>query len=199
MVIEVGANFGGSTLLLASLASYVYAFEPVPLTFRYLRAFTARKKNVEACNLGASNERAIVSMQVGKNPEVSSRFRIRNQQYERSVPATLVRLDSLRYARKPSCIVMDCEGSEVDALKGATGLFDTGLIHCLLIETHYFSDGSSTLESVISLVEDYGFDFEIETDSHGMPWILAQVTGHDQASQHAKRVDFTVSDSRFPY
>ena len=196
VVIEVGANVGGATLLLSDLASYVYALEPVPSTFRYLRAFTAKKKNVKIYNLGASHERAKIRMHIAKNPEVNSRFRIKNQRYERTVPATLVRLDSIHYAPKPTCIVMDCEGSEVDALKGASGLFDSESIRCILVETHLFSDGSSTLENVIALVRGHKLEFEIEEDSNRMLWVLAHIKEDNEVAKRPSSADPALSDIR---
>ena len=59
---------------------------------------------------------------------------------------------------------MDCEGSEVEALRGAAGLLSSNSVRCALIETHLLSDGTKTLEAVIAIIRRHGFEFEIEKD-----------------------------------
>jgi FkbM family methyltransferase len=174
VVIEVGANRGGSTLNLSKLASHVYALEPVHSTFRYLRVFTAQKENVSVYNVGAGNVEGKIEYFMGGSSYVNSRFLIEDQQYIGRAWMRIVRLDSVDFLPQPTCLVMDCEGSEVDALTGAAGLFDSKSIRCVLIETHRLSDGTETLEAVLAIIKRYNFEFEVAKDADGLPWVLAR-------------------------
>lgn len=173
VVIEVGANTGGSTLELSKLVSFVYAFEPVPSTFRYLRAFTLGRRNVKAFNVGASDSACNAKFNLCDHPVANSKFHIRKAKYVGYAVVKLVRLGSFKFELKPTSIVMDCEASEVEALKGGSELFNKGSIRSAMIETHYLEDGSKTLDDVISIIKNYGFEFKIEEDSVGLPWVLA--------------------------
>jgi len=174
VVIEVGANRGGSTLMLSRLASYVYALEPAPSTFRYLRVFTAQMENVSVYNVGAGNAEGKIEYFEGRTSYVNSKFGIKDQDYVGRAWMRIVRLDSLDFLPRPTCLVMDCEGSEVEALTGAAGMLSSGSIRCALIETHRLSDGTETLEAVLAIIKKHGFEFEIEKDGDGLPWVLAR-------------------------
>ena len=65
VVIEVGANKGGSTLALSKLAAHVYALEPDPTIFRYLRVFTALTENVSVYNVGAGDVEGKIEYFIG--------------------------------------------------------------------------------------------------------------------------------------
>jgi len=173
VVIEVGANRGGSTLTLADCASHVYALEPAAPTFRYLRVFAAEKKNVTACNVGAGRTNEDIEYFVGRTPYASSRFRVANQAYLGRSTMRVVRLDSLEFPLRPTCLVMDCEGSEVDALIGAAGLFNSNCIRTTLVETHRLSDGTATLNNVLMLLEGHGFECKVKEDGERLPWVLS--------------------------
>ena len=174
VVLEVGANKGGSTLFLSDLAGFVYAFEPAAPTFRYLRAFTAHRRNVKLFNVGASDKNSVGSLFFNlHDPCRASTYGDEGRRHA-EVKARFARLDAISFPRKPTCLVMDCEGSEVDALKGASGLLLAGTIRCVLVETHYRPDGSATLQEVVDLLERMGMNFRIEVDESHMPWVLAQ-------------------------
>ncbi len=71
--------------------------------------------------------------------------------------------------------MLDCEGSEVDALKGAEGLFRKGLIREVIVETHTMTDGRSTDIETVDVLGTYGFTVESRTTApDGSPWIVAR-------------------------
>ncbi len=56
VVVEIGANKGGGTLLLSMLVRWVYSFEPDKRNFRQVSTIAKMCPNVTAFNLGCGSE-----------------------------------------------------------------------------------------------------------------------------------------------
>ena len=176
VVIEVGANIGGSTLLLSDLAKFVYAFEPNPSVFDELKRSTAARRNVEVHNLGvgAVNEVAAFNLPHPDGSTRGSRFVIEGGTYVGKIDVKIVRLDDFNFGLPPTVLVLDCEGSEIPVLEGARAMLSTGAVGKVLAEMHYLADGSDTIEPTKRKLGSFGYRTETKTAPDGSPWILAR-------------------------
>jgi len=125
IVIEVGANMGAHTLALAELATGVVAFEPQRYMFQVLAANVALNSltNVVALPYAIGATEGSIRVPVN-NPEAED-FNFGSQSLVEEEPVgeqvQLLRLDSFAVPHL-ALIKIDCEGMEVDVLKGGAGL-----------------------------------------------------------------------------
>jgi FkbM family methyltransferase len=124
VALDVGANIGSYTRLLAELADEVIAMEPVPDTFSQLR-FNMQSlgvHNVRLLSMAASDRDEPVMMEIPRyrrGPAAWADARIVSQSGALQhfvVPAT--RIDSLNLTRL-DFMKVDVEGHEVAAMRGA--------------------------------------------------------------------------------
>lgn len=159
VVVEVGANFGGLTIMLSDLASHVYSFEPNPKTFRYLKRFVHGRRNVNLFKLAATDK-------IGEEPldtddtsvsEMSTIVGARpGIQLTKRLSVRTCTLDSISFHPDPTCIVLDCEGSEVAVLRGAQRLLNK-YVRKVLSEIHTLPSGETTEQALRSLLSQNGF------------------------------------------
>ena len=165
VVVEVGADVGGGTLLLSRIAKQVYAFEPNPYSFSSLEAAAKKEGNVQVFNLGAGSKDETVRM---KLPQLAEMPR-----GSRSAPVHLVRVDSVGYSLAPTCLVVDCGGSELESLKGSEGLFRSRYIWTVLMETHQLPNGTNTATETPLWLIDHGLKARTRQASDGSIWVIA--------------------------
>lgn len=136
-VIDVGANRGQFTLLMAGLfpEARILAFEPLIEPFRRLIAVTAALPNVRAFHSAIGPERTSLPMNVSKRDDSSSLLPITAMQ-EKIFPHTgHARIDHVRVAplgdfiddvdlARPSLLKIDVQGFELQVLKGAADCLD---------------------------------------------------------------------------
>jgi FkbM family methyltransferase len=126
---DVGANYGYYCLKLARIATQVYAFEPVRVSYRVLMENVRRNglKNVKAYRVALGERDATTRMHIFTSSGNNSLFEI---QFPRYHPARIVggehvdivRLDGLVATDKlkpPDVMKIDIEGGELRALIGA--------------------------------------------------------------------------------
>jgi len=162
VVIEVGARIGGGTLLLSNLAKHVYSFEPNPSSFRHLKTFTKKKTNVTIfqCGCGAENGEALLNLL--ENDKLSNIASIKNRKdvkFTRKEKIKIIKLDDFEFELKPTILIIDCEGYELEVLKGAKKILNE--VNKVLVELHPGLDGTSTLEPIISEFKDYSIDTKV--------------------------------------
>src|SRR5262249_46032464 len=127
-IVDVGANLGLYTLLLARLtgpAGQVHAFEPEPTLFRALARNCRRNAaaNVTAVNyaLGAGS---------GRIPFYRSLFNSRDNRLGglgwkgRGVEVEMARLDDVLPDPRVDFVKMDVQGYEMQVLRGMEGIFE---------------------------------------------------------------------------
>jgi hypothetical protein len=68
------------------------------------------------------------------------------------------RLDDFKFKKKPTLAVLDCEASEVDALKGGEVLFKN--LRLVVVEAHKDLKGVTTEKACAKLLRTYGFNVE---------------------------------------
>ena len=167
VVVEVGADIGGGTLVLSRLSKQVYAFEPNPYAFSKLQHATRRKRNVQILNLGAGATEETIRL---KLPQLANMPR-----GSRTAPVRLVKLDDMKFGLAPSCLVIDCGGSELDVLKGAEGYFKSQAIWTVLVKTYQFGETDTMSKSTMWLL-DHGLKTHTRGAADGSIWIVARAS-----------------------
>lgn len=112
-VLEIGAFIGDNTKILEELAENVISYEPNPLAFECLEYNFKDSAKVKTINKGFGKE--IGTAKINLNENVGASFLEPNGDIE------IITIDSLRYklyTDKLDWIIMDCEGMELDILKG---------------------------------------------------------------------------------
>ncbi len=176
VVVEVGANRGGSTLFLSEIARFVYAFEPNPSVFEHLKTHIAGRPNVEVYNLGAGakSETARFNVPPPGADTFGSRYAIEGGSYVSEIEVRIVRLDDLNFLLDPTCLVFDCEGSEVAALDGAEQLLGARGVRTVIAEMHFLADGSNTVGPTMDRLMRHDLRIESVTAPDGSPWVVGR-------------------------
>jgi len=177
VVLDVGANIGYYTLLLAKLVGTkgkVFAFEPAPDNFFLLEKNISLNgyKNVVLENLALSNSNGHVDLylsdeSMGWHRIYPSKFCSNNH-----VKVEMIRLDD--YFKNEnirdtiSFIKMDVEGAEFGVLKGMTTILKNNKKLTLLLEfvPHYIREFGSNPKDLLNFLDEQGFEiFVIEEKS----------------------------------
>ena len=136
-VIDVGANRGQFTLLMAGLRpdAAILAFEPLIEPYRKLIEVTSGFSNVRAFHSAIGPERASVAMNVAKQDDSSSILPITGLQeqifpntgHQRTVDIRMAPLGDFLEERqivRPSLLKIDVQGYELEVLKGSKDQLD---------------------------------------------------------------------------
>lgn len=184
VVVEVGAYLGGGTLYLSNLAKYVYSFEPVRMHFIMLRVNTRKCNNVSVINSAVGNENGYDIINLRKRNHASiaaSLSKLANAEYDSTEKVKLTKLDDFDFKRKPTVLIIDCEGFEREVLRGAEQTIPT--LRLILIETHTLADGLRTTSEVETQLAQFSKALEVSSrlvDAGGRfgleQWILAKRT-----------------------
>jgi FkbM family methyltransferase len=123
---DIGANVGCTTLLFATIAQHVYAFEPSPSTFSFLQRNIARSAlaNISPFNLGMGAETADLTLTFARSNRsggfVSNRMTASaGHVVEKITISTLDMFMASENIRRLDFIKIDVEGFEGYVLKGA--------------------------------------------------------------------------------
>lgn len=171
LVLDIGANIGAHTLLLASLVGpngRVMAFEPTDFAFRKLRRNLdlnpqlASRVETLRCFLtasdGSSVPRAIYSswplaVETGLHPKHLGREMQTDQAQARS-------LDSVLTDRRVQLVKLDVDGFECDVLRGATAMLrDARPVFVMELAPYSLEERGSSLEELLSYFVPNGYSF----------------------------------------
>ncbi len=133
-LVDVGANIGWFTLVPATAATRVFAYEPDPENFAILqRAIAANgRANVTAQQLAISNTDGEATLSIS---EASAGFHsIVRQVGSRSLTVPVRRLDTALPDLDIDVLKVDVEGAEPHVLEGALGLLRKGKIRHIVLE-----------------------------------------------------------------
>jgi len=169
VVLEVGGRVGNATSKLATIAKFVHSVEADPNNYRMLRAYMRRYHNVRTYNFAAWNENRQGHIMITDNDSfsgVSSIQGIDGYVYSRSASVKFARLDSLVFEPAPNILAFDCEGAEIEALKGCQGIL--AKIDKAIIETHKMSSGYDTKSDVREILRNNSFELSEESK-----WVIA--------------------------
>ncbi len=112
-VVEVGSNIGAHTVELGKLAKTVYAFEPNKETYDVLKSNTKGQESVVCLLLAAGSANGTGSLHTKVNNPGGTEVQVGEGEI------SIVKIDDLFPEVPVSFIKLDCEGSELEALKGA--------------------------------------------------------------------------------
>ena len=117
IVIDVGANIGYYTLLMAKIGAFVNSYEPAPSNFKLLQKNVYQNnfsQNVTLHNTAVSNFIGTSKLYLQKNNTGGHQLGFDPFQTDNSieVPVTKINLDKIDFAK------IDVEGSELNVLKG---------------------------------------------------------------------------------
>jgi FkbM family methyltransferase len=147
VVVEVGARMGDATRTLSAIAKHVYSFEPSKSSFLVLKTLTRTRHNVTVYNIALSDRSGEAYLYKDRSfSGVSSLKKLSDVDYVSSERVSVTTLDGIEFKLPPTVLVLDCEGSEEEVLRGGAKLLPQ--IRSALVETHVLGNGSSTLESV---------------------------------------------------
>lgn len=176
IVVEAGAFRGYTTIgLLVKLAKFVYAFEPNPDNFKHLEKNTKGfETRLRLLNLGLGDHDELAEMR-GSKSGASFVYRMTSS----GAKGRIVTLDSLNLNPSPTVLILDCEGMETEAIKGAEKTIGIS-VHSILVETHHLRSGD-TEPRVKDILSQLGFA-DIQTRQTGWNkqnarhdrWVVAQ-------------------------
>ena len=127
IVIDVGANIGYYTLLMAKIGAFVNSYEPAPSNFKLLQKNVYQNnfsQNVTLHNTAISNFIGTSKLYLQKNNTGGHQLGFDPFQTDNSieVPVTKIELDKIDFAK------IDVEGSELHVLRGMKTLPNKMLI-----------------------------------------------------------------------
>jgi FkbM family methyltransferase len=151
IVIDVGANMGYYTLLMAKTGAFVNSYEPAPSNFKLLQ------KNVHQNNFSqnVTLHNTAVSNFIGTSKLFLSEFTHgeHNLDYDRyssgkfvEVPVTKINLDKIDFAK------IDVEGSELHVLEGMKSLPNKILIE---FNSSYLKESGSNYKDFFKFLNKY--------------------------------------------
>ena len=117
ITIDVGANIGYYTLLMAKIGAFVHSYEPEPNNFKLLSTNVHQNnfsKYVTLNNKAVSNFNGISKLFLSQNTPWEHKLnydRFHNEQFI-EVPVTKINLDKINFAK------IDAEGTELNVLRG---------------------------------------------------------------------------------
>lgn len=164
VVVDIGANIGAYAVFAARTAAHVYAFEPVPPTFRQLLRNTRCCSNVTTLPLavaGTPGERTIAFF--ADHPGQASMVRGSGDREETVQAITLEQLFALCNLTTIDLMKMDIEGAEYDVLSRAPQAL-LRRIASLALEFHGFVPGWHW-SALVRLLTDAGFSLPVCTAS----------------------------------
>jgi len=139
LLVDVGANQGGWTLVAAGRGARVLAFEPIPLTFRRLCDNVAAnpepvRQRIRAFDCGLSDTTLAAaftaSLDVGNH-----RIQGPGQPEQDVVTVALDRADNRLRGESPVVLKIDVEGEELAVLRGATETLAKPSLLAVVMET----------------------------------------------------------------
>ena len=147
--IDLGANIGSVTAVLARHAGHVHAFEPEPWAFEQLEKNTRDLPNVTLHKAAAGTSDGVVQFHLDpdfdKKPEIHSQG---TSMYSsllwddtKEAPTFEARIVDFRrfireLCRRVSLVKIDIEGAEVDLLEALVGTPEWDMIDAVFVETH---------------------------------------------------------------
>lgn len=175
VVIEVGARIGEITLILSDIVKHVYAFEPNPDSYKILKSFTKKRNNITTYDIGVGEKNELTWLNVVEDDPISlatSFKKIQGKNYSTTKKQVkIVRIDEIDFTFKPTTLILDCEGFELEVLKGAKDILKD--IQKVAIETHILDNGTNTLDQVLFYLKDI-FNVNVKYVPDDNPWVIGK-------------------------
>lgn len=178
VVIEIGTRYGTSTKMLSDLCRFVYSFEAERRNFNLTRAAVRRRRNVRVYHAAVGDHAGSVELHLDKVGSVGHSIeKVVRVTYEKTETVRMVDLDSIRFEPRPTTLVLDCEGAEIEVLRGARRLIPS--LRAILVEPHELRSGQTTTQGVIETISmDCDLRVRVEqprfrTESLDEKWVVA--------------------------
>jgi FkbM family methyltransferase len=172
IVIDVGANIGTTVIpssLIVGEAGKVYAFEPHPRIFSYLKGNLRLNKivNVEAYNTALGNQKGSIYLQNNDNDDMN---RICAGNEKDCLQAPIITLDSfMKEGEKIALLKIDVEGYEMFVLDGAERTLMSTECVCMEMSEKFLSEyGSSGHQAMEKLEENKFRLFKFVDSNHNI-------------------------------
>jgi FkbM family methyltransferase len=139
VLLDVGANVGQTALRFhqALPTAKIWCFEPIPDTFKTLRENTRHIPDIICVESAVGSNDGQVWMTTGALSEENKIVVDTKAGTDGQTQVKVISIDSFLAATKISRVDLlktDCEGFDLDALKGASSSLDSGMIESVLCE-----------------------------------------------------------------
>ena len=145
--IDLGANIGEVTAMMAARLAKVFAFEPDPWTFERLKENTAHLSNVEVIHAAVSTSDGEIEIYrhrlFGADPlhgSVGTSTLAGHKAVDAQRSIRVPKVDFIRFLEElgqpVNLIKMDIEGAEVELLEALVESPALSRIECMYVETH---------------------------------------------------------------
>jgi len=158
--VDVGANVGSVTLDFKKHLpnSTVFAFEPVSSTFQQLQEATRHLTNVHCCRVALSDRQGVQTIQAVPGSVFNSLKSdiFSNERTAQTEEVKLVTLDQFACDRDITSfdiVKTDTEGYDLEVLKGAHSLLESGAIRAVYAEVTFAT--GNVQNTLFDLVYDY--------------------------------------------
>ena len=156
--LDVGANIGYFTLLLADRSAHVYAFEPDPVNFAILQDNIRHnnKTNLSLFNKALMSKPGKVMLH--KNTGNPGMHRVYSSVYNDGpvVPVDAVRLDDV-IDDEIDFIKMDAEGAEYDILKGMPKILSQDNMIAFEFHAYTVREAGTDPREMFDYVKEFGY------------------------------------------
>jgi FkbM family methyltransferase len=165
--VDIGANLGWYTLLVKSLNSNskIFAFEPMNSVreklFQNLRQNGFDDVRVESCALGSSSDIARL-WSYSDNNGMHTLYPVKDWGAASGQEVRIEELNSYRdqfsQEELPILLKLDCEGSEMEVLKGATSVLEVNNTQIIMeINETMLETAGTSVEELFALLRSFGF------------------------------------------
>jgi len=155
-IIDIGANLGYYVLLEGLLTKgNIYAIEPNPNTFKYLKRNIEfnKLKNVELFNIGIGERKEVIPFYISKKWNWS-RFVDKGEDIIETKQIEVNNLNNLFLGKGIDVVRMDVEGFELNILKGMTKLMKENPNLIIILEFHAGKFDTNHKKEFINFLKD---------------------------------------------
>jgi|SRR3972149_1725492 len=170
IVIDIGAYVGYFTLLAARRVGAngkVYAFEPEPKTYRFLKRNICLNeyKNVITVPKAVSNQSGTVKLYINSS-DASMTSLFRRKGSHKAIEIECTTIDDFFHEQRVDVVKMDIEGAEPYALEGIRNTIERNPNLVLFVELNpvALKEAGSTSDKLKCMLEDLGFNDIVALD-----------------------------------
>jgi len=166
VVLDVGANVGDYIKFLAEIVGKtgkVYAFEPDPLNFAYLKKYAGNYPNVIIENVAVGEKDGTIKLYQSKKLNVDHQT-FDSGESRKSIVIPCISLDSYLKDHKVDLLKIDIQGYDYIAMKGATKILAENKKMFVIGEfwPYGLSKAGSTPKEYLELLKNNGFTVEVD-------------------------------------
>jgi FkbM family methyltransferase len=158
--LDLGANIGYFTLLMAQKCKTVYAFEPAKQTFEILKHNIGinNSKNIIGESLAVGNRSEVLPLSINSTDIGSNSFVSQGSREKGKDLVQVVMLDEyFKDKEKPDIIKMDVEGWEQEAIEGGRSVFEHAKVIIFENNLPLLKKRGKNGDEVLKMIEGFGF------------------------------------------